>query len=273
MTEEELRRLRGLLDQAVEEGEASPFASVVRADDAVQRLAAGDWPMEWTAEWRFVSDDPDKVTREGRQEDASRVVGVLRRAAEASRTSILAISPYFVPGEIGTGVLLEAVRAGSRVEVLTNSLVANDVAAVHGGYTRYRTRLLDGGVALWELKPTTGRTVPSRALATSRASLHTKALAVDGRTLFVGSYNLDPRSRFLNCEQGIMAASPALADQLEAIFRRQTSPTHAWKLERTPGGRLQWTDGEAAYTNEPQASVSRKLQAWLARVLPVEAQL
>ena len=32
------------------------------------------------------------------------------------------------------------------VRVLTNSLVANDVAAVHGGYSRYRKELLDGGL-------------------------------------------------------------------------------------------------------------------------------
>jgi putative cardiolipin synthase len=228
--------------------------------------------MEWTDHWRFVSDDPDKVTRAGSHGDASRVVGVLIRAAEEARESIAVISPYFVPGEIGTEVLQSAVRVGCRVEVLTNSLVANDVAAVHGGYTRYRTRLLRGGVGLWELKPLGGRQVPSHAL-TARASLHTKALAIDGRTLFVGSYNLDPRSRFLNCEQGIMARSGALTEQLEAIFREQTSGSHAWQVRLRSGGGLEWSDGQSRYEDEPGASLSRKLQAWLARVLPVEAQL
>ncbi len=33
---------------------------------------------------------------------------------------------------------------GKSVRVLTNSLVANDVAAVHGGYSRYRKPLLEG---------------------------------------------------------------------------------------------------------------------------------
>ena len=273
VNDEELRRVRGILDEAVEEAEASPFGAVVREDDAVQRLAEGDWPMEWTGTWRLVSDDPEKVTRAGRGEEASRVLGVLVDAAKGADSSITVISPYFVPGHLGTRILLSAVREGRRVHVLTNSLVANDVAAVHGGYTRYRTRLLDGGVGLWELKPGAGLGVPSRAFRTSGASLHTKALTIDGRILFVGSYNLDPRSRFLNCEQGIMAESGPLAAQLETIFERQTSGTHAWKVALDPRGRLEWTDGEATWRNEPQATASRKLQAWLARVLPVEAQL
>lgn len=273
VNEGELRRVREILAGAVEEAEASPFGALVRSDDAVKRLVAGDWPMEWTDTWRFVSDDPEKVTLDGRHDEASRVIGVLVDAAEGARESLVVISPYFVPGQIGTEVLLGVVQEGCRVEVLTNSLVANDVAAVHGGYTRYRTPLLGGGVHLWELKPMTGRSVAARALTTSRASLHTKALAVDGKLLFVGSYNLDPRSRFLNCEQGIMARSGPLAKQLETIFRKQTSGSHAWKVTLESGGRLGWTDGEATFSSEPRASGSRKLQAWLARVLPVEAQL
>jgi putative cardiolipin synthase len=56
-----------------------------------------------------------------------------------------------------TAGLTSAVGAGKDVRVLTNSLVANDVAAVHGGYSRYREPLLKGGVRLWELKPQGGK--------------------------------------------------------------------------------------------------------------------
>jgi len=105
------------------------------------------------------------------------------------------------------------------------------------------------------------------------ASLHTKALTVDGKTLFVGSYNIDPRSRFLNCEQGILAESPALARQLEEIFERQSSGNRAWRVDRQQNGSLEWSDGSRLYDSEPEAPVLRRLQAWLARVLPFEAQL
>src|SRR5690606_20848362 len=98
----------------------------------------------------------------------------------------------------------EAADSGASVRVLTNSLAANDVAAVHGGYSRYREPLLKGGVQLWEMKPLVGTQVDASLFGSSGASLHTKALSVDGIMLFVGSYNLDPRSTWLNSEQGVL---------------------------------------------------------------------
>ena len=116
------------------------------------------------------------------------------------------------------------------MRILTNSLAANDVAAVHGGYSRYRHKLLKGGVQLWELKPRTGGTTDSSLFGSSGASLHTKALSIDERSLFVGSYNLDPRSTWLNCEQGVLVESPVLAAQFRAIFDAQTAGQRAWRV-------------------------------------------
>ncbi len=129
-------------------------------------------------------------------------VGVaLAPMLEGAAARVTIVSPYFVPGDKVTAGLTRAAGGGRQVRVLTNSLVANDVAAVHGGYSRYRKRLLKGGVRLWELKPTSGGTQASSLLGTSGASLHTKAFTVDGKRLFVGSYNLDPRSTWLTCRR------------------------------------------------------------------------
>ena len=163
-------------------------------------------------------------------------------------------------------------KAGKRVRVLTNSLIANDVAAVHGGYARYRKPLVEGGVQVWELKPLAGSNVQSSLFGSSGASLHTKALAVDGRTLFVGSYNLDPRSTWLNCEQGVIVESPALARQLEAIFAEQTAPQHAWQVTLVDD-ELRWSDGNETFDRDPKASAWQRFQAWITRVLHLDAQL
>jgi len=113
------------------------------------------------------------------------------------------------------------------VSVLTNSLAANDVASVTGGYSEYRRQLLEGGVDLWELKPQPGTETSSSAFGFKTTKMHTKALQVDGRQLFVGSYNLDPRSTQLNCEQGVLVLSPELAAQFNAMFREYQSPAYA----------------------------------------------
>ncbi len=158
------------------------------------------------------------------------------------------------------------------MRILTNSLAANDVAAVHGGYSQYREDLLEGGVKLWELKPLPGSKTKASLFGSSGASLHTKALVVDGERLFVGSYNLDPRSTSLNCEQGVLVTNAMLGAQFQAIFDQQSDGARAWHVTLV-GRDLSWTDGTKTYDSEPMATAGQKFQAWLAGVLPVQSQL
>jgi putative cardiolipin synthase len=190
---------------------------------------------------------------------------------QSARARVAIISPYFVPGKEVTGGFSRMAAAGMSVRVLTNSLVANDVAAVHGGYSRYRMALLEGGVQLWELKPT-GSPGNSSMFGSSGASLHTKAFVVDGEKLFVGSYNLDPRSTWLNCEQGVLVEDAVLARELESLFEHQIAAAHAWRvtLER---GKMRWSDGQSTFDRDPEASGWQRFQAWATRFLRLDAQL
>ena len=267
-----LQALRDRVAPRVAQAEASRFAAELRQNDAVQRLLAGDWPMNWSATYRFVSDDPLKAAGTSTGLGGSQVLALLAPLLKSSRENVTVISPYFVPGEAGTRFLVDVASRGPDVRVLTNSLAANDVAMVYGGYSEWRESLLEGGVKLWELKPTPGSSVKSSMFGSSGASLHTKALAVDGRIAFVGSYNLDPRSTSLNCEQGIFVDGPDIAAQLEEQFRGDTAGTHAWAVT-LQDGELLWQDGARTYHSAPDASAGRRFQAWLARVLPVSSQL
>jgi putative cardiolipin synthase len=267
-----LQALRdGIATQLGDAGK-SRFAEELRQSDAIQRLVAGDWPMQWSPNFRFISDDPLKALGKESGLAGSDVLATLGPLLKASQSSVTIISPYFVPGDAGTQGLVDIARSGREVRVLTNSLAANDVAMVYGGYSKSRPALLEGGVQLWELKPTAGSAAKSSFFGSSGASLHTKALAVDGRITFVGSYNLDPRSTSLNCEQGILVESPEIAVQLEEIFRTDSAGEYAWAVS-LPDGELRWTDGTQTHHDSPEASAGRKFQAWLARVLPISSQL
>ena len=262
------KRLAGRADDLA----ASPYAEALRGDDLVQRMLAGDWPMQWSAKYEFVADDPHKVTMKKREVRRTHVGGTLMPMIQGAEASVTLVSPYFVPGDAVTAGLTRAAGEGKAVRILTNSLVANDVAAVHGGYSRYRKPLLKGGVQLWELKPTTGTTQGSSLFGSSGASLHTKAFAVDGKSSFVGSYNLDPRSTWLNCEQGVLVEDAVLAKQLEALFELQTTGQHAWRVSLVDGS-LRWSDGKAEFDRDPQASGWQRFQAWATKVLHLDAQL
>jgi putative cardiolipin synthase len=272
VTQEALAKIRPRLLEAAEASRDSPYAAALAGDPAVQRLLAGDWPITWTSRYEFVSDEPDKI---GGKEEGIDSSGVARGLAPVFRNageSLSIISPYFVPGKGGTERLVSRRESGSAVRILTNSLAANDVAAVHGGYSRYRKRLLEGGIELWELKPQRIGPTESSLFGSSGASLHTKALTADGTVLFVGSFNLDPRSVSLNTEQGVIVHDPGLAAQLQSLFSRMASADKSWRVT-LHDGQLRWSDEHGDTDKEPDASGWRRFQAWLARVLPIESQL
>jgi putative cardiolipin synthase len=165
------------------------------------------------------------------------------------------------------------------VRVLTNSLAATDVAAVHAGYARYRKELLAAGVILYELKP--GAAAPPRPEeekrrnpgGSSAASLHAKTFAVDRSRIFVGSLNLDPRSVHLNTEMGVVIDSPTLARRL-GVEIDQAVPTQAYEVRLLHGGGMEWIDrgpvGEARYRSEPDTGALRRLWVDLLSLLPIE---
>ncbi len=269
-TESALAKLRKRLEKNSVDAAESVYAAGLAKSDLAKNLISGDWPMQWSSKYQFVSDDPRKVTMKKREAKRTQVGVTLAPMLRDAEREVTVISPYFVPGEEVTDDMIRGAGSGRGVRILTNSLVANDVAAVHGGYTRYRKKLVAGGVQIWELKPT--GTQDSSLFGSSGASLHTKAFAVDGRKLFVGSYNLDPRSTWLNCEQGVLVEDSTLATQLEALFASQTSGQHAWRVTLEQG-KLRWSDGTESFDNDPKASMWQRFQAWSTRVLHLDAQL
>jgi putative cardiolipin synthase len=272
ITQSALDKLRDVLAAHSKQSENTPYSISLRSNDAIKRMVEGDWPLEWTQKYRFISDDPLKVAMTTYDAQRSEVGAALVPFARSAQSDLTIISPYFVPGKSGSELLIQSAQADKHVRVMTNSLAANDVAAVHGGYSRYRKSLLKGGVQLWELKPLGDDDTHASLFGSSGASLHTKALSVDGNTLFVGSYNVDPRSTWLNCEQGVLVESSALATQLETLVTRGIEGKHAWHVTLEDDA-LAWTDGDKRFDSDPDASLGRRFQAWLARVLRLEAQL
>jgi hypothetical protein len=170
---------------------------------------------------RIASDPPMKHRDDDRR---TWLVNTLSDELATAGHSALLISPYFVPGSEGVEGLSALAARGAQVGVVTNSLAANDVAAVHSGYMGYRV-LLKAGVQLYELKA--HGQLDTSLFGSSGASLHTKAFVVDGRRGFVGSFNLDPRSAYLNTEMGVLFDDPVLGAQLRDEYLRLASRSTA----------------------------------------------
>ena len=265
---------------------ARRYMERVEGSPSVRAYLERSLEPHWSARTRIVSDPP--VKRRG--DDGSQwLVGRIDAALRGAERAALLVSPYFVPGEETSAVLTGLAGAGVHVGVVTNSLAANDVVAVHGGYAKYRRDLLAGGVHLYELRPQAAATgdgdgsgpanVRPRAGAagSSGASLHTKAFLVDGRRGFIGSYNLDPRSAWLNTEMGVFFDDPGLAAELRDEYLHLAGPALSWKVMLDDGGDLAWLDAAAEpprlLDTEPDATRWRRFQALVFRWLPLESQL
>jgi putative cardiolipin synthase len=165
---------------------------------------------------------------------------------------------------------------GAAVKILTNSLASNDVPIAHTGYARYRKDLLRLGVDLFELKPVPGQRQekdPTHWGGSSGAALHAKTFIIDRKDLFVGTFNLDPRSVWFDTQNGIAVRSETLAGQAARLFEESTSMHRAFKVafrtSSTEGNRssstglgLQWVTEEKGkevrYFHEPETGLWRR---------------
>jgi putative cardiolipin synthase len=288
---EQVERGRAALREHTDSQRGSAYAEALRNSALARDLQAGALGLYWCrAETLY--DDPAKVT-ESPKNRRTHLLPRLGRITEATQHELLLVSPYFVPGKAGLEYFRGLRSRGVQVTVLTNSLAATDVSAVHAGYSRYRRPLLEAGVAMYEVKPTARRADeeaereggPGSGLrGSSRASLHAKVFTFDRKAVFVGSLNLDPRSAALNTEIGLVFESPELATLVAEEFIAAFSRS-AYHLELVSGDprssdsrkKLEWVeredDGEVRYDAEPQVGAWRRLGVWFMSWLPIESQL
>lgn len=252
---------------------AQPYLQRVQQSPTARAFFLEPTRLHWSDRIEIVSDPAMKHRRDDRERW---LVTRLVRELEATRHKALLISPYFVPGDEGTDGFTGLVARGATVGVVTNSLAANDVAAVHSGYMHYRAPLLRGGVHLYELKAH-GGTDGGGLFGSSGASLHTKAFVVDDARGFVGSFNLDPRSAYLNTEMGVLFDDEVLAAQLRDEFLRLAAPEQSYWVDLDARGDVRWLDRAAQppqlLDQEPDASWWQRASARVISWLPLESQL
>jgi putative cardiolipin synthase len=264
----DLARLRQRLERLAVSDRADPYLGRVRSGEAARSLMSGAG-VHWSGNAKIVSDPPGKVVS---AKDDGWLLGALLPVITAAQRSIEITSPYFIPLDSGARLLLKLAGKGVSISVLTNSLAATDVTAVHGAYSRFRKPLLAGGIRLFELRARDARKDVS-LFGSRGASLHTKAFVVDGRFGFVGSFNFDPRSVSLNTEMGVLFEHQELAREMQAVYAKETAAKRSYRLVLS-GESVGWQDsGGGMLDSEPEASLRRRVVAGTVSMLPVESQL
>ena len=267
----------------------SPGFQTLAANEEGAEISGRQLDLVWGTT-KLVCDQPEKITTDP-EDTSTHLIPQLQEVMSGISNEVYIVSPYFVPSKNGMAFFRSLRARGVRVVVLSNSLAATDVTAVHAGYRRYRKALLCAGVELWEIKPNArfrsaarddDAILPHKGKP-SRSSLHAKSFVLDRQTLFVGSLNLDPRSSVLNTEMGLVIEIPELAGPVADSLEDRLEET-AYRLEFVPGpgpckecGSLVWigreNGREVRYTHEPHASLYRRFLVNLLSLLPIESQL
>lgn len=265
--------------------DARAFAQSDYAQAAIEEFPSGpsaDRAGSWF--WgpaELVADQPEKIEAK-HDEPEFRIGPKLKQVVDGAQHEVLLISPYFVPGKSGESYLCAMAQRGVAMKALTNSLAATDEPAAHAGYSHYRRDLLSCGVQLYELHPLQATTQAATAYGTSAGiSLHAKSVVVDRRYVFIGSMNMDQRSKLLNTEIGVIVDSPGLAKAVADFFDRATAAENSFRVELKPEGHgrpdMVWVTLEQGkmqtFEHEPGASAPRKVEAMFLRLLPIDGLL
>jgi len=277
VTAEDFSQFREQSERYLEQARTGAYAKALTASWDKVYLDLTEEKVTW-GRWVFWYDTPEKVLAD-KVDKENFIAPQLWQAMRDTQQDMAIVSPYFVPGPEVTEFLVNKVKSGVRVQVLTNSLASSDVAMVYAGYSNYRKQLLAGGVELYEFKPLLNADEADRKYSfkgSSRASLHGKYIGFDHRYLFVGSFNLDPRSALLNTELAVVFESPLYAEFLTEAFASKVLQ-RAYRVELDSQGDLVWTtlEGEQTVTFSvaPETSSWRRFISGLMSVIVPESML
>lgn len=274
-----------------EEYKSSPYVKALKKTDFIDHIKNGTLPLFW-GEAHVVYDEPEKLKQSIANKDYN-LLTKLNPLIGDIRKEFIIISPYFIPGKDGVEKVASLVDQGVSVKVLTNSLASTDVGIVYGSYSKYRIPLLVAGAELYEAKPDPKmlrkpkKKTKTHFGSSSQSSLHSKVYTFDGKKVFVGSLNLDPRSVDINTEIGILFENEEFAERIADWWDREIK-IHAYELqvlieeidddwEIKKEKSLVWLEhsnsGVKKHIVEPYVGFWRRLGVSFLAMLPIESQL
>ncbi len=274
--------LKRQLDEHYKRVTVQNYLDLTSNSQAIDSLMSRDIQLDWVKA-EVVKDSPDKIKSKAKKKEHLNFQ--LIQHLEQPEKNVDLISAYFVPEKKGAKMLTDLAKDGVKVRVLTNSFKANDVAVVHAFYGKYRQNLLEHGVQLYEFLPALNKNdldkntedLAKKAKVSikglSRSSLHAKLMALDEKQVFIGSFNFDPRSAYLNTEIGVLLNSPPLAKAVHTTMDENLSK-YAYKLVLDANKKITWQrqtpQGPVIYTKEPRMKWWQRAGIKMLSWLPIE---
>lgn len=152
---------------------------------------------------QFVSDDVSKLGK------PSKSTFAIRDLIEIANEKILIENPYVILShEIKKAFAKwKKENPDAKLHIFTNSSHTNDEGMAQIGYEIWMHELTKVGARIFE--------------QLEGYTLHSKCMVVDNEWSYVGSYNMDPRSRNLNTETGLIVQDEKVAARLTELIERR----------------------------------------------------
>ena len=224
----------------------------------------------------LVHDDPPSAIEPPANDELQPSAKAFGQLVANSTEEVLIESAYLVLDDASLVQYRSLIERGVRVVAETNSLASNDVTGNHAAYARRRKAILESGVELYELRPDAEdcqHRIANGCDAHREVGLHAKSFVFDRSIVWVGSFNLNLRSAYLNAEAGMIIESPELAAAIAADILARTQDGNSWRV-RMVQGRVRWSaEGGKIYTSEPETGWWRRLKVAIIAALPLEKYL
>lgn len=219
--------------------------------------------LVWADSVVFISDAPGKVVTDGAKQSSICTDSLIALVNRAQHTLDIQ-SPYLITTAVGKVLLASAVKRGVKVRVLTNSLASTDNLEAFSGYQRDREQLLATGIRVFEFRPDAKvrREVMTGDLqkAIDYAPVfghHAKSMVIDGRITVIGTFNLDPRSAYLNTECVTVIYSEKVAAGVLKGMEVEFAPENSWETTATSNP-------------DAEAGAQKRMKVLTRRVVPKE---
>lgn len=182
----------------------------------------------------FISDTPGKNNYKYIMGGGGVTTQKLAQLVENAQVQIVIQSPYLVMSRQAKALFRNALKRGVKVRINTNSLASTDNIEAFSGYRNQRDQLIKMGIEIYEYKPDphikqklVQRILPKDAKSPVFA-IHAKSIVVDTKTVFIGTFNFDPRSQNLNTEVGVIVQNEALAANVQTAIEADMQPENSW---------------------------------------------
>jgi len=217
------------------------------------------------ADAEFIHDLPGKNDGNNGLSGGGLSTDRLAEIVRSAKQSITIQSPYLVMPEGALEIFKELVGKGVSIQINTNSLDATDNLMAFSGYRKQRKKILAAGIDVYEFKPKPAiqksliQRYPELIENSPTFAIHAKTMVVDGKILYIGTFNLDPRSTNLNSEVGMIVHNEQLARAVEQSILNDMADENSWQA------------GKDNPDQKSRFSKRLKLQVW--KLLPIDALL